>query len=1058
MSHIGPEMVEVFLQEASEHLQFLREYSGLLQDPYPVPEDVERLYISAHTLAGTSASYGFPLFSEVSGKLAHIFQYAMNAAIGEEAAAPLVEFISEAVAVLESDLIVISANAVENVDDINAFKVKYPFAFQMAPQPEFENLAAAGVETPVVAAAEPEHIEHPVRANPAVPSASVASKRDILIPDLEPDGEVPEEILEFFVPEAEEHLAIVQECLLALESNPNQEDINRLFRAMHTVKGSAAQVGLQRIARVAHRAEDLVGRLRDGVLRPSAEIIDICLESVDTLKKFLYRQWQDEQTLQKSTKALLTRIARVAPEEGEEIALAPVERASAGDTAPVQSAAPDVFAPVVLDAAPDELTEEAATEALTKVAQTREGAKHDIAAVPQSKSVRISLERLDRMMNAVGELVINRTRMLGRLAELERLADVLNFSKGRMADKVTEFQEKYEFSRLNTSPAQPQYRPEPRFDGSSFGDQPLSAFPFRGGYSSYSHGFDNSLAEFSELEMDRYDDFSILSRSLTEISADITEVLTQLDGFVRRVDSDIDEFTKLAHRLQDEITQARMVPIGNLYARLSRTVRDAAKASGKQVELTLAGAETELDNNIIQQISDPLIHLVRNSVAHGIEKHDDRYHAGKGDTGNVAIRAYHRGNHIFIEVEDDGRGIDYERVREKAVQNGLVSEESARDLTERDLLEFLFHPGFSTAASKTELAGRGVGLDVVRANLAALNGEIDIETVKGQGTRFTLKVPLTLIISQALFVRCGKHMFALPLAFVEEIRRLKQDDIEEIGGKLLTKVRDVVTEVVRLDAQLGFEQVEPVNGYYRMVICNVAGRQVGLIVEEVIRKDEIVIKSLGEYMRNVKMFPGATIAPDGSLILLIDVNRLVVGESMEHRPLMMPSAAARLFAPGATAVATGAIPAAVIDTVPDEKVVLLVDDSISVRRFVGRMLEKAGYRVKLASDGLEALEIVSAAKCDLVVSDLEMPRTNGYELMSHMRQNPDTRNIPVMIVTSRAGAKHKDRAMKEGATAFLTKPVQEDQFIAAVASLIGPGTASLRAQQTEAAQAAGASS
>jgi chemosensory pili system protein ChpA (sensor histidine kinase/response regulator) len=231
---------------------------------------------------------------------------------------------------------------------------------------------------------------------------------------------------------------------------------------------------------------------------------------------------------------------------------------------------------------------------------------------------------------------------------------------------------------------------------------------------------------------------------------------------------------------------------------------------------------------------------------------------------------------------------------------------------------------------------------------------------------------------------------------------------------------------------------------------------VGIVVEEVIRKDEIVIKNMGEYLRHVKMFPGATIAPDGSLILLIDVNRLVVGESAEHRPLMMASAAARLFAPGATAVATGAIPSAAIDAVPDEKVVLLADDSISVRRFVGRMLEKAGYRVKLASDGLEALEMVSVSRCDLVVTDLEMPRTNGYELMSHMRQNPETRNIPVMVVTSRAGAKHKDRAMKEGATAFLTKPVQEDSFIAAVAQIIGPGTVALRTQKQEAAQAAGA--
>jgi chemosensory pili system protein ChpA (sensor histidine kinase/response regulator) len=537
--------------------------------------------------------------------------------------------------------------------------------------------------------------------------------------------------------------------------------------------------------------------------------------------------------------------------------------------------------------------------------------------------------------------------------------------------------------------------------------------------------------------MDRYDDFGILSRSLTEISADISEVLTQLDGFVRRVDSDIDEFTKLAHRLQDEITQARMVPIGNLYTRISRTVRDAAKAANKQVDLTLAGAETELDNNIIQQISDPLLHLVRNSVAHGIERHEDRYQAGKPDHGTVAVRAYHRGNHIYIEVEDDGRGIDYERIRQAAIDRGLYDADHAQSLTERDLLELLFRPGFSTASSKTELAGRGVGLDVVKANLAALNGEIEIETSKGIGSRFTLKVPLTLIISQALFIRCGESTFALPLAFVEEIRRIRDADIEEVGGKLLTKVRDVVTEVVRLDSHLGLPPTEAINGWYRLVLVNVAGRQVGVLVEEVLRKDEIVIKNMGEYLRNVKMFPGATIAPDGSLILLVDVNRLIIGDSIERRPLMTAANAARVFAPGSMAVAQGEIPAAAIDIVEREKVVVLADDSISVRKFVGRMLEKAGYRVKLASDGLEALEIVSQAPCDLVITDLEMPRTNGYELMLHLRQSTDTRHIPVMVVTSRAGAKHKERAMKEGASAFMVKPVQEDQLIAQVRQLIG---------------------
>jgi chemotaxis protein histidine kinase CheA/ActR/RegA family two-component response regulator len=1089
----GAEFVEIFLQEASEHLQFLREYSGILQDPYPQPDDIERLYISAHTLGGTSASYGFPLFSEVSGKLAHIFQYAMNATIAPDAAAPLVEFISEGIAVLESDLLMISANAVEAAEDINTFKQRYPFAFQaaaVAETPETESEVATETcvpakesePTPAPIASESAPIDvaekepapappAPVVSEPVAPAPAPAPKVEVTVSILPQDNEVPAEIMEFFVPEAEEHLQVVTDCLLSLETNPNPDEINRLLRAMHTVKGSAAQVGLQRIARVAHRAEDLIGRLRDGALRPSAEIIDICLEAVDILKKFLYRQWTDEKLMYAAVQPLFSRIGRLAPEEQETVAAtsrAAVEPAPV--TAQHQSPASADVAILEIDVLTDKVEQPAvvtggpqavleaqspASEAPLREAQLSEAQTSEIpaavlepvamerfaaekaaaekikdaelkkepAAMPQSKSVRIGLERLDRMMNAVGELVINRTRMLGRVAELERLADVLNFSKARMQDKVAEFQEKYEFGRIASTPVRRKATPE--------------IFPLRGGYSSYSHSFDHALAEFSELEMDRYDDFNILSRSLTEISADITEVLTQLDGFVRRVDSDIDEFTKLAHRLQDEITQARMVPIGNLYTRLARTVRDAAKAANKKVELTLAGAETELDNNIIQQISDPLIHLVRNAVAHGIEREETRYQSGKSDHGNVAVRAYHRGNHIYIEVEDDGRGIDFEKVRKTAVENGLIGADAAADLNQNDLLDFLFHPGFSTAPRKSELAGRGVGLDVVRSNVTQLNGEIEVDTEKGRGSRFTLKVPLTLIISQALFVRCGKYMFAMPLAFVEEIRRLRVNEIEEIGGKMLTKVRDVVTEVVRLDAALGLEPIEPVNGFFRMVIVNVAGRQVGVVVEEVIRKDEIVIKSLGEYLRNVKMFPGSTIAPDGSLILLIDVNRLIAGEAIEHRPLMTSANAARIFAPGAEAVARGAIPQEAIDVVPDERVVVLVDDSISVRKFVGRMLEKAGYRVKLASDGLEALEIVTQTRCDLVVTDLEMPRTNGYELMAHLRQDPQTRGIPVMVVTSRAGAKHRERAMKDGAASFLTKPVQEDQFIATVNKLIG---------------------
>jgi chemotaxis protein histidine kinase CheA/CheY-like chemotaxis protein len=969
------ESIELFLQEASENLQYLREYSGLLQEPEPKGDDLEKLYIAAHTLAGTSASYGFPYFSEVAAKVAHIFHYALNAALTADMHGPLTEFISDAISVLEFDLLQISSSGIETTGDIAAFKQRYAFAFPAAPEAD-----SSGEGADTFGAAEPVPM---VFSGPS------------LAESLPQDDEVPEEVLEFFVPEAEEHLQSVTECLLALEGNPNADDINRLFRSMHTIKGSAAQVGLHRLSAVAHRVEDLIGRLRDGLLQPSAEIVDIFLQSVDVLKQFLHRQWPSDAEMAAVVDPLLARIAELAPEEVEEGG-----QESTGTGAPAGAA--------------ETLAETPAAAAAPRAASN---------ALPQAKSVRISLEWLDRMMNAVGELVINRTRMLGRLTELSKLVEILQFSKGRLSGKVSDFQEKHEFSKIRPSLVP--------------GSQPPQMDTFRGHITDLAPVTTNQLLEFSDLEMDRYDDFNILSRSLTEISADVTEVLTQLEGFMGRVDSDIDEFAKLAHHLQDEITAARMVPIGNLYTRLSRTVRDAAKAAGKPVGILLEGSETLLDNNIIQHVSDPLIHLVRNAVAHGIERPEARRAAGKAERGRVSVRAYHRGNHICIEVEDDGRGIDYEAVRQRVIESGVMSPVAAAELSDRELREFLFRPGFSTAASTSELSGRGVGLDVVRANVHALNGEIEIRSELGRGACFTVKLPLTLIISQALFVRCGKSVFAFPLAFVEEIRRLRPSEIEDVGGKLLTRVRDVVTEVVRLDLRLALAPLEPLNGYFHMVIVKVAGKQVGVVVEEVLGKDEIVIKNLGDYLRRVKLFPGTTIASDGSLILLIDLNRLVSGDAADRNIVPASSPAARVFAPGAEAVASGSIPAEAVDAITADRVVIVADDSISVRKFVGRMLEKAGYRVKLASDGLEASEIVTQADCHLVITDLEMPRMNGYELMAHMRQNPATRRIPILVVTSRAGAKHRDRALKEGAMAFLTKPVQEDQLIATVEGLIG---------------------
>jgi len=308
VSTLDREAVEVFLQEASEHLQYLREYIGVLQEIAPRREDLERLYISAHTLCGTSASYGFPRFSEIAGKLAHVFQYATNASLGEDLHGPLTEFLSDGISLLETDLLEISDTGSEVVEDIAAFKERYRFAFPAEPAPD--NYAMQRQEEPDESTEEPAEL-----------AASIGPCFD----SLPEDDEVPAEILEFFQPEAEEHLQIVSDCLLSLEANHSPEEINKLFRAIHTIKGSAAQVGLKRLGGIAHRVEDLIGRLREGEIEPTAQVIDLCLESVDILKKTLHKQWNDESEMRISVDSLLSRISEIAPAETEEPAAADEE-------------------------------------------------------------------------------------------------------------------------------------------------------------------------------------------------------------------------------------------------------------------------------------------------------------------------------------------------------------------------------------------------------------------------------------------------------------------------------------------------------------------------------------------------------------------------------------------------------------------------------------------------------------------------------------------------------------------------------------------------------------
>ncbi|MGH7279312.1 MAG: hybrid sensor histidine kinase/response regulator, partial [Candidatus Rokuibacteriota bacterium] len=472
--------------------------------------------------------------------------------------------------------------------------------------------------------------------------------------------------------------------------------------------------------------------------------------------------------------------------------------------------------------------------------------------------------------------------------------------------------------------------------------------------------------------------------------------------------------------LRAQVTRARMVPIGRLFARFARQVREAARTEGKAVALAVSGESAEVDDSIMEHLAGPLLHLVRNAVAHGIESEAERRAAGKSPHGTIYLNAYHQGGLIHVEVEDDGRGMDVEPLRERGVALGFVHHDAAPLLSSREVLELIFLPGFSTAREVTSTSGRGVGMDVVRADVGRLNGEVEVETEVGIGTRFTIRLPLTVVISDALLVRVGRETLAVPLNAVRSIVHVAPSDVRSVGRAELVRVEEQVLDLLRLDVHLGLPRSEP-TGPLPVVALRAGGRACAVAVDELVGKEEIVIKSLNGFLEGVGPYAGATIAGDGRVLLLLDPSRLL--EPAEPGPGSAGPAMAAAVAPA------------------HGRRVLLVDDSVSVRKFMGRMLEKAGFEVVTANDGADALDRLADVTVDVIVTDLEMPRVNGYELIEDLRRRPATREVPVIILTTRAGEKHVSAARRLGIRDHMTKPVDEAAFVRRLEALVADGRA-----------------
>jgi len=466
--------------------------------------------------------------------------------------------------------------------------------------------------------------------------------------------------------------------------------------------------------------------------------------------------------------------------------------------------------------------------------------------------------------------------------------------------------------------------------------------------------------------------------------------------------------------------KTRMLPIGRVFNRFPRMIRDLSRELNKKIELVMSGEETELDKSIVEEIGDPLVHIIRNSADHGIEMPDVRVAAGKSETGIVELKAYHEGNSIVIEINDDGKGLDPLMLKSKAVEKGVISEKEADAMSDKEAYGIIFKPGFSTAAKITNVSGRGVGMDVVKTNIEKLNGIIEIDSQVGKGTTIKLKIPLTLAIIQALLVGVQEEFFAIPLSSVLETVRITQDDIFLVEGKSVLRLRNEVLSLVKLSDIFGIETTMEESDNLYVVIIGLADAKIGVVIDRLIGQEEIVIKSLGYYLKGIEGIAGATIRGDGKVTLIVDVAALMQMAKTAHKKVDTSKKGAAI-----------AQQAAVKKTQPSDYKVLIVDDSKTDRSIMKNSIKPLGVTVLEAADGIEALNMIknSDHPFDACLIDIEMPKMDGYTLASEIRKYNKYRNMPLIAVTSRTGKTDRMRGVEVGMVEYVTKPYSSDYLM-----------------------------
>ncbi len=794
-----------------------------------------------------------------------------------------------------------------------------------------------------------------------------------------------QEIMEDFLIEAFEMNEQLDQDLVELEHNPEDLDLlNRIFRVAHTIKGSSSFLNLNILTHLTHNMEDVLNRARKGEIKITPDIMDVVLRSIDLMKTLLVTIRDTgsdtnngkENEIEEAVKQLQ--------------AITSQNLEGAKETSGTKEAPKEEVKKEVKKEAKEEIKEENQENKAKAPTAKNPASDNPLADEPDLDYANMSAEEVEAEI----ERLLNKRQE----ADKERRAQ-----KKQEAKPKQEVAPKTETPKTETPKTETPKAPKTETKAKAKADTEENKAP--------SIGVEQTVrVDVRRLDhlMNLIGELVLGKNRLIRIYGDVEE---RYDGekFLEELNQVVSSISAVTTDLQLAVMKTRMQPVGKVFNKFPRMVRDLSRELGKSIELIIEGEETELDKSIVEEIGDPLIHIIRNSCDHGIEPLEERRRLNKPETGKVQLSAYNEGNHIVIKISDDGKGLDPVMLKEKAIEKGVISERDAEGMSDREAFNLIFKPGFSTAKVVSNVSGRGVGMDVVKTNIEKLNGIIEIDSEVGVGTTQKLKIPLTLAIIQALLVGVQEEYYAIPLSSVLETVRISQDEIYTVDGKSVLRLRDEVLSLVRLSDIFKVDAILESNSDVYVVIIGLADQKIGVIVDYLIGQEEVVIKSLGYYLKNTRGIAGATVRGDGKITLIVDVGAMMdMAKSIKVNITTLMNESENTKSKNS----------------PSDYIVLAIDDSSTDRAIIRKCLKPLGITLLEASNGLEGLEMLKNGDKtpDAILVDIEMPKMDGYTFASEVRKYNKFKNLPLIAVTSRVTKTDRMRGVESGMTEYITKP------------------------------------